>query len=108
MVPDRLLVKEKERTEELTRQVEGLKGHLSAHERLAAKGIYYTQEELDIHDKSVMKRLIHSAKRYDPEVRGGCECCGTWIEHEEAKSGDYLSFYEVMELIEGWSCKPAT
>lgn len=46
----------------------------------------------------VISRL-QSLTKYDASIGGGCECCGSWVEHEADKYGDWIKVEDVKTLI---------
>ena len=56
-----------------------------------------TNHALTIND--IVERL-QSLSRYDAEIAGGCECCGSWVEHLPSNSGDWVKVEHIQDLIE--------
>jgi hypothetical protein len=46
----------------------------------------------------VISRL-QSLTKYEARIEGGCECCGSWVEHEAAKYGDWIKVEDIEVLI---------
>ena len=46
----------------------------------------------------VISRL-QSLTKYDASIGGGCECCGSWVEHEADKYGDWIKVEDVESLV---------
>jgi hypothetical protein len=49
--------------------------------------------------QDIVDRLT-SIQRYEQFVGGGCECCGSWVEHESDKYGDWVKSSDIDSLIE--------
>jgi hypothetical protein len=52
-------------------------------------------------DLPVVIGRLQSLKRYDAEIAGGCECCGSWVDLEEYSNGDLVRWEDIEKLIEG-------
>ena len=51
-------------------------------------------------DTEALDRVLAEIPRYDPEISGGCGCCGTYIEFELfPEYGDYVKYDELKKLI---------
>lgn len=50
--------------------------------------------------KSEIINYLKELKRYEGQICGGCECCGTWIEYEETETGDYINQNDIQKLID--------
>ena len=47
----------------------------------------------------VISRL-QSLTKYEATIGGGCDCCGSWVEHEvDNKYGDWVKFDDIKALI---------
>lgn len=47
----------------------------------------------------VISRL-QSLTKYDASIEGGCECCGSWVEHKvDNKHGDWIKVEDVEALV---------
>lgn len=62
--------------------------------------------ELNAEQQEALQRLqvlvngLQVAKRYEAHIAGGCECCGTWVEHEEDdKYGEWVKHEYVEALL---------
>ena len=42
---------------------------------------------------------LQSLTKYEASIRGGCECCGSWVEHEADKYGDWIKAEDVEALV---------
>ena len=54
---------------------------------------------LNLLQPEVISRL-QSLTRYDSSIGGGCDCCGSWVEHEKDQYGDWVKFQDIEVLIE--------
>lgn len=49
-----------------------------------------------------LKDVVESLKsltRYEAKMAGNCECCGSWIEHDEDAYGDWIKVIDIKNLI---------
>ena len=46
----------------------------------------------------VISRL-QSLTKYEASIGGGCECCGSWVEHEAHKYGDWIKVEDIEALV---------
>ena len=46
----------------------------------------------------VISRL-QSLTKYQASIGGGCECCGSWVEHEADKYGDCIKVEDIEALV---------
>lgn len=46
----------------------------------------------------VISRL-QSLTKYEASIGGGCECCGSWVEHEADKHGDWIKVEDIEALV---------
>ena len=46
----------------------------------------------------VISRL-QSLIKYEASIEGGCECCGSWVEHEADKYGDWIKVEDIETLV---------
>lgn len=46
----------------------------------------------------VISRL-QSLTKYEASIGGGCECCGSWVEHEADKYGDWIKVEDIENLV---------
>jgi len=47
----------------------------------------------------VISRL-QSLTKYNASICGGCECCGTWVEHEvDNKYGNWIKVEDIENLV---------
>ncbi len=56
----------------------------------------------------VVKELIEKLERLqqvDVYIAGGCDCCGSWIQREDVKDGEFVKAYEIEALIENLKSK---
>jgi len=44
--------------------------------------------------------LLQSITKYEASIGGGCECCGSWLEHEANEYGDWIKVEDIEALIE--------
>lgn len=43
---------------------------------------------------------LKEIKRYDSSISGGCECCGSWVEHDEDAWGDWVKHEDIQAIID--------
>ena len=43
---------------------------------------------------------LQKLKRWDANIAGGCDCCGSWVEHEACKDGEWVKFDDIKAIIE--------
>lgn len=46
----------------------------------------------------VISRL-QSLTKYDASIGGGCECCGSWVEHQADMYGDWIKVEDIEALV---------
>ena len=52
--------------------------------------------------KTNIKNIIEQLKlltKYEPYIDGGCQCCGSWIEHESDENGNWVKVEDINKLI---------
>ena len=58
-------------------------------------------EANDVVASPVMRLVmrLNKIERYDATVGGGCDCCGSWVEHDKDKDGDWVKWEDLESIL---------